>query len=80
MVKIRLFRTGKKHQPQYRIVAMDSRTKRQGRVLEILGFYQPLAKSTQIQIKKNRFDFWLSVGAQPTQTVASLIRKARVIN
>jgi small subunit ribosomal protein S16 len=78
-VKIRLQRRGAKHNPCYRIVATDSRKPRDGRFIEILGNYTPKAKQTEhiFNVKVNRIDYWLSVGAQPTDTVRSLIKKAR---
>lgn len=72
MVKIRLSRTGKTHQISYRIVAQDSRAKRDGAFLEILGFYNPTAKQG-LAIKKDRLDYWTSRGAKPTAAVARLI-------
>lgn len=72
-VRIRLARTGKKNQPSYRIVAADSRTKRDGKVLENLGFYDPKTEPPTVRIKRDRFDYWLSVGAQPSDPVRALI-------
>lgn len=79
MVKIRLLRTGKKKQPSYRIVAADSRTKRDGKTLEILGFYNPLTNPSEVKIKKGRYDYWISVGAQPTETVRNLVNKLKSV-
>jgi len=73
MVKIRLFRTGAKNQPSFRIVAAESRTKRNGKILEILGFYDPKTKPATIKIKLDRVEYWLSQGAQPTATVKKLL-------
>jgi len=77
-VRIRLKKTGRRHLPSYRIVATDARTKRDGRVLEVLGSYDPLAKDTakQVVVKSDRVRYWLGVGAQPSDTVASLLKKA----
>ena len=75
MVKIRLSRTGAKNQPSYRIVAVDSRAKRDGKVIEVLGFYNPRTNPQTIKIKKDRLEYWLGVGAQPTATVLKLIKK-----
>lgn len=72
MVKIRLARTGKTHQISYRIVAQDSRTKRDGKFLEILGFYNPAAKPN-LAIKKDRLDYWTSRGAKLTAAVIKLL-------
>ena len=78
MVKIRLARFGKKKQPIYRIVAADIRARRDGRFLERVGWYNPRAKEdeTKLELKIDRIQHWLSVGAQPTQTVANLIKPA----
>ncbi|MFV0406213.1 MAG: 30S ribosomal protein S16 [Propioniciclava sp.] len=73
-VKIRLKRMGKIRNPQYRIVVMDSRTKRDGRAIEEIGIYQPKSEPSIIQIKSERAQYWLSVGAQPTDTVAKLLK------
>ncbi|OGV89693.1 30S ribosomal protein S16 [Microgenomates group bacterium RBG_19FT_COMBO_39_10] len=75
MVKLRLIRTGKKNAPSYRIAAMDSRTKRNGRVIENLGFYDPKTKPTTIKFDRKRVDYWLSQGAQMTAVVKKLLKK-----
>ncbi|HUV43029.1 MAG TPA: 30S ribosomal protein S16 [Patescibacteria group bacterium] len=75
MVKIRLTRTGKRNAPSYRIVVMDSRTKRNGRVIENLGFYDPKTKPTTIKFDRKRVDYWLSQGAQMTEVVKKLLKK-----
>lgn len=75
MVKIRLARLGSKNQPKYRIVAAEEKFKRSGRFLEILGHYDPTTNPSTISIDKERFDYWLSVGAQPTQAVKELAEK-----
>lgn len=72
-VRIRLTRTGKKHQPSYRIVVADSQVKRDGKSLEILGFYNPLTEPATIKVDHARFDYWLSVGAQPSDPIRKLI-------
>ncbi|MBN2143779.1 MAG: 30S ribosomal protein S16 [Candidatus Aureabacteria bacterium] len=75
-VAIRLRREGKKKFPYYRIVATDSRFKRDGRFLELLGTYQPCAPGdTQTTIKEERIKYWISVGANPSDTVWSIIKK-----
>ena len=76
MVKIRLTRHGAKKRPFYRIVAADSRSPRDGRFLERLGSYDPTQEPALIEIKQERLAKWLKNGAQPTQTVAQLIKKA----
>jgi len=77
MVKIRLARHGAKKRPFYRIVAADSRSPRNGRFLERLGSYDPTQDPALIEIKQDRLAEWLKNGAQPTETVAQLIKKAR---
>ncbi|MCU1678898.1 MAG: rpsP [Frankiales bacterium] len=73
--KIRLMRLGKIRAPYYRIVVADSRTKREGRVIETIGKYHPKEDPSVIQIDGERAQYWLSVGAQPTEPVAALLRK-----
>ncbi len=77
MVKIRLARHGAKKRPFYRIVAADSRSPRDGRFLERLGSYDPTQDPALVEIKQDRLAAWLKNGAQPTETVARLIKKAR---
>lgn len=74
MVKIRLKRTGKKKQPSYRIVVADSRMPRDGRYIESLGYYNPLADPSVIEIDAERALHWLSQGAQPTGQVQNLMK------
>jgi len=75
MVKIRLRRVGAKKQPSYRVVVADARAPRDGRFIEIIGFYNPRTEPATVTIKEDRALYWLSVGAQPTQAVARLLRK-----
>lgn len=77
MVKIRLKRAGTKNTPAYRIVVADSRSPRDGRFIEEIGSYTPLQKGLDYRLKLERAEYWLSKGAQPTETVASFIRAAR---
>ncbi|MGD8454658.1 MAG: 30S ribosomal protein S16 [Phycisphaerae bacterium] len=79
-VKLKLKRFGRTHRPFYRLAAMDVRSRRDGRVLEELGVYDPANKdaAAQIQLKIERVQHWLSVGAQPTDTVRSLLKKQGV--
>lgn len=79
MVKIRLTRTGKTHQPTYRLIATQNRTKRDGEALEYLGFYNPRTNPSTFTFDKERVEYWLKVGAQPTETVAYLLGKEGVI-
>ncbi len=76
MVKIRLARHGAKKRPFYRIVAADSRSSRDGRFIEQLGFYDPTKDPAVVQLKTDKLKKWLQNGAQPTDTVARLIHKA----
>lgn len=73
MVKIRLTRTGRKNHPSYRVVATDSHNKRDGKVIEYLGHYSPLSK--EFACEKERVEYWLSNGAQLSNTVARLMVK-----
>ncbi len=78
MVKIRLKRLGAKRRPYYRIVIMDSRTPRDGRAIEEIGFYHPVeAEEKQIKVDQVRVDEWISKGAQPTKTVKKLLNRAK---
>ena len=78
-VRLRLKRMGRRHRPFYRVAAMDSRTQRDGRVIDELGHYDPLAEDErqQLVLKLDRIDHWLSVGALPTDTVKHLIERGR---
>ena len=73
-VKIRLKRLGKIRAPYYRIVVADSRTKRDGRVIEEIGKYHPTEEPSLIEIDSERAQYWLGVGAQPTEQVAVLLK------
>jgi small subunit ribosomal protein S16 len=73
-VKIRLKRMGKIRTPFYRVVVADSRTKRDGRVIEEIGTYNPKAEPSIIKIDSERAQHWLSVGAQPSEAVAALLK------
>jgi small subunit ribosomal protein S16 len=75
MVKLRLRRTGTRNKASFRIVAADTRSPRDGRFIEILGFYDPRHEDEKIDLE--RVDYWLSNGAQPSETVASIIERAR---
>ncbi len=78
-VKIRLRREGRKKTPMYRIVVADSRAPRDGRFIEILGQYQPRGGENAINLKGDRVNHWVNVGAQPTDTVRSLLRRAGIL-
>ncbi|GEE02447.1 30S ribosomal protein S16 [Gordonia spumicola] len=73
-VKIKLTRLGKIRNPQYRIVVADARTRRNGRVIETIGKYHPKEEPSLIEVDSERAQYWLSVGAQPTEPVAALLK------
>ncbi|MBS2962818.1 30S ribosomal protein S16 [Actinocrinis puniceicyclus] len=73
-VKIKLKRLGKIRTPQYRIVVADARTKRDGRAIEEIGKYHPKEDPSFIAVDSDRVQYWLSVGAQPTESVAAILR------
>lgn len=81
MVKLRFKRFGRIHHPVYRLNAIDQRSPRDGRAIEELGTYDPTNKDQSVQFKCNaeRVKYWLSVGAQPSETVAALLKKAGII-
>ena len=76
-VRLRLKRMGRRHRSFYRISAMDSRSPRDGRVVEELGWYDPNAKEPekQVSLNRERIEYWLSVGAKPSDTVRDLLRQ-----
>lgn len=76
MVRIRLRRVGAKGQPSYRIVAADKESPRDGRFLEILGFYNPRTEPATIQLKEDRIYEWLGKGAQPSESVEKVFKSA----
>jgi small subunit ribosomal protein S16 len=73
-VKIKLARLGKIRNPEYRIAVADSRTRREGRAIEVIGRYQPKQEPSLIEIDSERAQYWLSVGAQPTEPVLKLLK------
>ena len=75
MVKIRLRRMGAKKAPYYRIVVADSRNPRDGRFIEEIGLYDPMADGEKIKVDMERAKYWISNGAQPTDTVRGLLKK-----
>jgi small subunit ribosomal protein S16 len=77
MVTIRLARYGAKKKPFYRIVVADSRSPRDGRFIDLLGFYDPKKNPAVVQFKTEKLNQWLRQGAQPSETVAQLIKKAQ---
>jgi small subunit ribosomal protein S16 len=79
MVKIRLKRMGANKKPFYRVVVADSRSPRDGRFIEELGYYNPLTEPATVKIDEEKAAKWLSNGAQPTDTVKALFKKAGII-
>ncbi|WP_069814968.1 30S ribosomal protein S16 [Streptomyces sp. TP-A0874] len=73
-VKIKLKRLGKIRSPHYRIVVADSRTRRDGRAIEEIGLYHPVQNPSRIEVNSERVQYWLSVGAQPTESVQAILR------
>ena len=79
MVKIRLKRMGMKKQPFYRLVVIDSRSARDGRAIEEIGYYNPMTQPAELKIDEERAKYWVGTGAQPTDTVKALLKKANVL-
>ena len=75
-VRIRLTRVGATKRPAYRVIAIDKRRSRDGRALEILGFYDPLTEPATVNLETERIHAWIGKGAQPSETVAKLMRQA----
>lgn len=76
-IKIRLTRMGSKKKPTYRIVAVNSETRRDGRPLEYLGFYNPMVDPAEFKVDNEKVQKWLDRGAQPSDTVRSLLKAAQ---
>ena len=76
-LKIRLTKVGSVHQPLYRVVVAEARSRRDGDAVENLGTYTPKTKGNPINLKLDRVDYWLSKGALPTNTMHAMIKKAR---
>lgn len=79
-VKIRLKRMGKKKQPSYRVVVAEAHSPRDGRIIENIGWYNPLVEPSAIKIDEDKVLGWLKNGAQPTDSVASLLRRTGVLD
>ena len=79
MVTIRLSRIGSKKRPYYRIVVIDKRRARNGRFLEVVGQYNPIANPVQMEVNAERAQYWLSKGAEPSETVRSIFRKKELV-
>ena len=80
MVKIRLSRVGAKKQPHYRVVVADVDSPRDGRIIEMIGFYNPRTDPPTFEVNEERARYWLSQGAQPTDSVARILRKRGVLD
>jgi small subunit ribosomal protein S16 len=74
MLKVKLYPVGKKNQPKYRIVIAEARSKRSGRYIESIGFYDPSTEPSLVKINKPKYLEWLEKGAQPTQTIRNLAK------
>lgn len=79
MIKLRLRRMGAKRQPHFRIVAADSRSPRDGRFIEVIGYYNPKTDPLTLKVDNERARYWLANGAQPTDTVRSLLVRSGAI-
>ena len=80
MVRIRLRRVGRKHRPIYRVVVADSRSPRDGAFIEIIGHYNPLTEPATVDINEEKALKWLRDGAQPTDTVSSMLRRLGILD
>ena len=80
MVVIRLRRQGKTKQPSYRLVVTDSRSPRDGKLIEIIGHYNPIRQPKELVVKNDRARYWLDVGAQPSDTVVRLLKQVNVLD
>lgn len=76
-LKIRLSRIGTTHQPHYRVVIAETRSRRDGAATEVVGTYDPRAKFNPVKLNLERVDYWLSKGAKPTDTLHAMIKRAR---
>jgi small subunit ribosomal protein S16 len=82
VVRIRMQRLGRRNAPFYRISAIDAQTRRDGRVIEQLGWYDPIAKdqAKQLNLNEDRVKYWLSVGAQPSDTMRDILAKRNLVD
>jgi len=76
-LKIRLTRVGAVHRPKYRVVVAEARSRRDGDPVEVVGTYDPSAQGRQVNLRLDRVDYWLSKGAKPSDTIHSMIKRAR---
>ena len=79
MVKIRMKRMGMKKEPFYRIIVIDSRSARDSRAIEELGYYNPVSDPVQLKIDADRAKYWLGTGAQPSDTCRGLLKKCGIL-
>lgn len=79
MLAIRLARFGAKKKPTYRVVVIDKERARNSRSVEVVGHYNPIAKPAQIELKRDRIEYWIKNGAQPSDTVARLLKTAPAV-
>jgi small subunit ribosomal protein S16 len=79
-VKIRLRRMGSHKRPSYRLVVADSRSPRDGRFIDLLGFYNPLTDPATIKVDEDKAKLWLSRGAQPTESAASILKREGILD
>lgn len=75
MLKIKLSKTGKRNQPSFRIVVAEAKSKRDGKYVDLLGHYQPLAAKNKVKVNQIKYKDWIKKGAQPTTTVKRLVEK-----
>ena len=78
-LKLRLTRMGSKKKPFYRVVAVDSQTRRDGRALDYVGYYNPMTNPADIKFDQDKVKMWMERGAQPTDTVRALLKKVDVL-
>ncbi len=76
MLAIRLTRQGAKKKPFYRVIVAEKRSKRDGRFIEIVGYYNPCREPVELKLNHDRISYWMKCGAQPSETVRTLIRKS----
>ena len=80
MVKIRLTRMGQKKAPSYRVVVADSRYPRDGRFIDEIGYYNPMSNPAEVKLDADKAKTWIANGAQPTDTVKSLLKKSGIVD
>lgn len=80
MVVIRLTRMGTRHKPYYRIIAVDKRKPRESRYIDRIGYYNPMTEIPEVKIEMEKYEKWIKLGAKPSSTVKSLIKKVNIGN